>query len=103
MFSDAFRADTGVAKIMKSEDTSEYSQKRLNIVLPERTIERINDVKAATFASSATDVIKNAILSYEALVEYSEKGYKFYLKKDDDNNFSPLHFLFDVKSNSKKP
>lgn len=71
--------------------------KRLNLALPEQTIDRINNVKDLTLATSTTDVIKAALLTYEALAEYVADGNKFYLKKDNDDNFIPVNFLFDVK------
>lgn len=71
--------------------------KRLNIVLPEQTIDRINNIKNITAASSVTDVVRTAILTYEALVEFLSEGNKFYLKKEADGNFIPVQFLFDVR------
>lgn len=75
--------------------------KRLNIVLPEQTIDRINNIKHITAASSVTDVVRTAILTYEALVEFLSEGNKFYLKKEADDNFVPVQFLFDVKRLSR--
>ena len=71
-------------------------QKRLNLVLPERTIDRIERVRLMTGASSATDTIKSALLTYEALVEFLADGSQFYLKRRDDENYSPVKFMFDV-------
>jgi hypothetical protein len=72
------------------------TSKRLNIVLPERTVDRINKVRALTAASSSTDVIRTAILTYEALAEYMAEGNRFYIKKDGQDQFIPVNFLFDV-------
>jgi hypothetical protein len=76
---------------------STSSQKRLNIVLPERTMDRINNVKELTLAPSVTDVIRTAILTYEALAEYAADGNSFFMKKDGDDRLIPVKFLFDVK------
>ena len=76
------------------------SSKRLNIVLPDRTVARIENIKRATMASSATDVIKNALLTYEALVEYATDGKKFFIKRDGEPNFIPVNFMFDVQLKS---
>ena len=76
------------------------SAKRLNIVLPDQTMDRINTLKDLTQASSVTDVIKAALLTYEALVEFKLNGNDFYLKQENDNNFLPVKFIFDVKRRS---
>lgn len=70
--------------------------KRLNLALPERTIERIERIRDLTTASSATDVIKTALLTYEALVEFASEGHKFFVKKSGEQNFTAIKFLFDV-------
>ncbi|MGB0083799.1 MAG: ribbon-helix-helix protein, CopG family [Rhodomicrobiaceae bacterium] len=85
--------------MLGSRSNSEASGKRLNIVLPEQTVERINKLKNMTAASSVTDVIRTAILTYEALVEFLSDGNKFYLKNGSDSHFVPVQFLFDVKRN----
>jgi hypothetical protein len=71
--------------------------KRLNIVLPDRTVARIENIKRTTMASSATDVIKTALLTYEALVEFASEGKKFFIKGDGEHNFIPVNFMFDVQ------
>lgn len=72
--------------------------KRLNIALPESTISRIESVKEMTDAASYTDVIRSALLTYEALVEFVSDGNKFYVKKPDSDQYEPVRFVFDVKS-----
>lgn len=73
------------------------SSKRLNIILPDRTVSRIESIKQTTMASSATDVIRNALLTYEALVEFASEGKKFFMKKDGDPSYIPINFVFDVR------
>jgi hypothetical protein len=82
---------------INSKLNGEASGKRLNIVLPEQTMERINTLKILTAASSVTDVIRTAILTYEALAEFLAEGNKFYLKREGESQFVPVAFLFDVK------
>jgi hypothetical protein len=82
---------------MKTRLNAGSSNHRLNIVLPEQTMERIGKIKDLTSASSVTDVIRTAILTYEALAEFMAEGNKFYLKKEADGSFVPVEFLFDVK------
>jgi len=79
-------------------------RKRLNLSLPERTIARLEAVKLATAAKSITDVIINAMLTMEALVEFIQGGYKFYVKKDGEDHYQRVNFLFDVvPENPVKP
>jgi hypothetical protein len=52
-------------------------------------------------ASSATDVIRNALLTYEALVELASEGKKFFVKRDGDPNYVPVNFVFDVRLKSE--
>jgi hypothetical protein len=82
---------------MKPKLNAGSSSHRLNIVLPEQTMERISKIKDLTSASSVTDVIRTAILTYEALAEFLAEGNKFYLQREDDGQLIPVQFLFDVK------
>jgi hypothetical protein len=70
--------------------------KRLNVILPMRTIMRIEGLKEATQVSTTTEVIKSAILAYEALVKYISDGNKVYICKSGDDKFYPVYFVFDV-------
>lgn len=58
-----------VAKTVKSEDRT-----RLNLELPNTTIQRIEDLCARTEAESKTEVIRRALQTYEALLILSTKG-----------------------------
>lgn len=75
----------------------DYSQRRLNIILPERTVERISNIKEMTLSSSVTDVIRTAVLTYEALVKFMSEGNRFYIKRDGEENLTPVEFVLDVK------
>jgi hypothetical protein len=83
------------------KSNSDVSAKRLNLVLPEQAMDRINTLKELTQASSVTDVIKAALLTYEALVEFRIDGNDFYLKQNNDDKFLPVKFIFDVKRKDK--
>jgi hypothetical protein len=74
-------------------------EKRLNIVLPMRTVSRIENLKEKTLAASTTEVIRTAILTYEALVEQLADGNRFYVSKSGENKFHPVNFVFDVLPN----
>lgn len=49
---------------------------RLNLLLPAKSIERLDRLKEKTEAASYTEVIRNAIRLYEAIVLEYEKGNK---------------------------
>ncbi len=70
--------------------------KRLNLALPEKTLERIESVREATSATSNTEVIRNAILTYEALVEWLKDGADFYVRDAKTHQYTPVKFMIDV-------
>lgn len=74
--------------------------KRLNLALPEKTLERVENVRVATNAASATEVIRSAILTYEALVEWLGEGASFYVKDANTEQLVPVKFMIDI---SKSP
>jgi len=69
---------------------------RLNIVLPKRTVLRIEKLKEQTLAASRTEVIRSALLAYGALVENVAQGNQFYVCKPGDDRYTPVNFVFDV-------
>lgn len=73
---------------------------RLNLVLPERSVERLEDLKSRTDASSVTEVIKNALMTYESLAEHLSEGVTFTGRRPDGEVFA-VEFMIDVEK--KKP
>ena len=59
------------------------SVKRVQLDLPERSMARLQELRAKTEASSYAEVVKNALRLYEAIVEEAEAGKKFLLKSAD--------------------
>ena len=49
---------------------------RINLLLPDRSAERLENLKKITEASSYAEVIRNAIRLYEAIIMEYEKGSK---------------------------
>jgi hypothetical protein len=49
---------------------------RLNLLLPDRSAQRLETLKKLTEASSFTEVIRNALRLYEAVELEYEKGHK---------------------------
>ena len=58
-------------------------KKRLTIVLPERSVRRLNALVERTEASSYTEVLKNALRLYEALIEETERGSEILVRESD--------------------
>jgi hypothetical protein len=58
--------------------------KRVQMDMPLKSFERLQRLQGLTEASSYTEVVKNALRLYEALVDEAEKGNEFLLKSGDD-------------------
>lgn len=58
-------------------------RKRLTVVLPDRSVRRLNALVEKTEASSYTEVLKNALRLYDALVNEIEKGHEILVKEAD--------------------
>lgn len=54
--------------------------KRVQLDLPERSLARLQELRGKTEASSYAEVIKNALRLYEAVVEETEAGNKFFVR-----------------------
>lgn len=73
---------------------------RLNLVLPERSIDRLEELKVKTDASSITEVVKNALMTYESLADYLSEGVTFSGRYPNGEVFN-VEFMIDVAK--KKP
>jgi hypothetical protein len=69
--------------------------KRIYIVLPERSIARLEALKDLTDASSVTEVIKHALMTYESLAEHIGEGVVFTGHKPSGESFA-VEFMIDV-------
>ena len=75
------------------------NKQRINIVLPERSIARLEALKGKTDASSITEVIKSAVMTYESVVEHLGDGVTFTGTKPNGETFI-VEFLIDVAKKS---
>lgn len=71
------------------------TKQRINIVLPERSVSRLEELKIKTDASSITEVIKSAVMTYESVVEHLMDGVTFTGTKSNGDTFT-VEFLIDV-------
>jgi hypothetical protein len=56
------------------------TKERLHLVLAPRSMKRLEELKEQTESSSYTEVLKNALRLYGALVEEAEKGNDFLVR-----------------------
>lgn len=57
-----------------ARDKSQTPKSRLNLDLPERVRERLEDLRDVTSAESMTEVIRRALAVYDALIMAQEEG-----------------------------
>ncbi|MBB2905285.1 hypothetical protein FHR76_001629 [Rhizobium sp. RAS22] len=81
---------------MKTTSRSTAVVKRLHLGLSERDANRLSDLAELTNAASQTEVIKRALLTYEALASQLAAGAVFYVKEAGEEMPSPLNLLIDV-------
>ena len=57
--------------------------KRIQLDMPERAVERLQELKAKTEAISYAEVVRNALRLYEAVVAEAEAGSSFQVRSRD--------------------
>lgn len=65
---------------------------RLTLVLPPQSMERLNALKEETEASSATEVFKNALRLYEAILAEVKAGKEFCVR-DEHGEITSYRFF----------
>lgn len=65
---------------------------RVQLELPEASMERLRLLRDKTEASSYAEVIKNSLRLFEALIAEAESGKQLYIR--DENGDQPIKFLF---------
>lgn len=68
-------------------------KERINLVLSKRTLMRLEVLKQKTEAASLSEVLKNALRVYDALVEEAEQGHDF-LVRDRVGNLTKYKLFF---------
>jgi hypothetical protein len=66
--------------------------KRVQLDLPEKSMQRLQELKRKTEAGSYAEVIKNALRLYEAVIAEAEAGSTFQVR--DANGQSKEYVLF---------
>jgi hypothetical protein len=69
--------------------------KRVTLALPERTVERLEALKDLTASTSVTDVVKQAIMTYESIARHLASGVTFYAQKPNGERIA-VEFMIDV-------
>jgi len=62
---------------------------------PERTVERLEELKELTSASSTTDVVRSAIMTYDSIAHHLANGLTFQAIKPSGERIS-VEFMIDV-------
>jgi Arc/MetJ-type ribon-helix-helix transcriptional regulator len=70
-------------------------KKRLNVILPERSAQRLSALVKRTEATSYTDVLRNALRLYEAIVDETEQGNEVCIRARDGHLRSYRFFFTD--------
>lgn len=65
---------------------------RVQLEMPESSMNRLLWIKDETEATSYAEVVKNALQLYEAMIK-DRKGGKEFLIKDEDGNVGPYRIL----------
>lgn len=76
------------------------SKRRLNLVIPERALERLDWLQKKTDAASHTEVIRQALFVYEQLVSRVSEGSTL-MEKTAGGALFPLPISIDVKASPK--
>lgn len=72
------------------------SKRRLNLVIPERVVERLDWLRDRTDAASHTEVIRQALFVYEQIVAKISEG-SVLMEKTPGGQLQPLPLSIDVK------
>ena len=80
----------------------EKSAKRLTLVFPERTYDRIERLRDLTDASSSTEVIRNALMVYEVIANAAQSGSTL-LQRSANGQYQILPISVDVEVAPNSP
>ena len=75
----------------RENERGEKEKERITIRLPNMLYERLDDLRAITHASNVNEVLKNALLFYDALVKERLNGNDvFVISKDGEKTKYPV-------------
>ncbi len=70
----------------RSATKSTQKQKRMSFLFSSESIERLEDVKNLTSATTYSEILRNALLLYEDYVKSPQEGYEYYKRRIDTDN-----------------
>ena len=76
------------------------NKRRLNLVIPDRALERMDWLQKKTDAASHTEVIRQALFVYEQLVSRLSEGSSL-MERTAKGELFPLPISIDVRTNPK--
>ena len=71
------------------------TKQRLSLVLPDHSMERLESLKHRTDAASVAEVIRNAVMTYESIINHLSQGATFTVRQPNGEAFD-VEFLIDV-------
>lgn len=80
---------------MSKAPTVREGKKKYTVLLPERTKERLDYLKDLTDAGTITEVLKNAVMVYEAVAKHLAEGDEFTVESRN-GEVSRVHFNISV-------
>ena len=78
---------------LQSMKEKQKSSTRVQLELPEKSMERLVVLKEKTEASSYAEVLKNALRLYENVIKQNEEGKRFCVK-DSAGNLTEYELFF---------
>lgn len=80
-------SESAIDKSSRSKSSSKKKTHRVQLELPSKSMERLDDLKDLTGASSYAEVIRNSIRLYEDMAKEASSGQEF-LIRDQSGNIS---------------
>lgn len=82
--------------VAKTQPTRKEKKKttRVQLELPVKSMERLTTLKTKAEASSYSEVIKNALRLYEAMIEEVEAGNEIFIKYKEKEVIVPYKIFF---------
>jgi hypothetical protein len=84
---------TGKKEKTRGRPQQAVEKERVNLALSPRAYEQLEWLREKTEASSNTEVIRNAIRLYDALIKEAEEGKEF-LVRDQDGNLTSYKMFY---------
>lgn len=82
-----------VEELKPPEEPKARNVERLHVTLPSRLKDKLDELQESTYATSASDVIKDALILYASLIEEHRNGKEVVVKDPSGQDSSYRLFL----------